>query len=83
MPGYQTADATAPAWRGLDVVPSDVAFIENTRSLYVGGAGNVKVTLLSGVDITFSGVGAGTFMPIQVTRVFATGTTATLIVALY
>lgn len=83
MAGYKTADATAPAWRGGAVTTSDSADIENTRSLFVGGAGDVKVTLLGGSVLTFSGVGAGTFMPIQATRVWATGTTATLILALY
>ena len=51
--------------------------------LYVGGAGNVRVLTSSGADLTFVGIAAGTFMPVQVKRVFSTDTTATDIVALW
>ena len=53
------------------------------KSLYIGGAGNIKVTLIDGSTVTFSGVPVGTILPVVVTRVFATGTTATNILALY
>lgn len=49
--------------------------------LYIGGAGNIRVLTAGGDDVTFNGVVAGTFLPIQVIRVFSTGTTATNIVA--
>jgi hypothetical protein len=49
--------------------------------LYVGGAGDVKVKTTSGSVVTYVGISAGTFMPVQVTQVFATGTTATNIIA--
>ena len=51
--------------------------------LYVGGAGNVRVLTSSGADLTFVGIAAGTFMPVQVKRVYASDTTATDIVALW
>ena len=51
--------------------------------LYVGGAGDVRVLTSSGADLTFVGIAAGTFMPVQVKRVYATDTTATDIVALW
>lgn len=63
------------------VTPSDTA--GNTfDSLYVGGAGDVAVDTADGTTVTFSGVVAGTVLPIRVTRVWATGTTATLILGL-
>lgn len=52
-------------------------------NLFVGGAGAVKVLTLGQDTITFSGVPIGTTLPIQVVKVFATGTTATLINALW
>lgn len=52
------------------------------KGLFIGGAGNVKVRMADGVDVTFTGVAAGTLLPIQVVRVWSTGTTATNIVAL-
>lgn len=51
--------------------------------LYVGGAGNVRVLTSSNADLTFVGIAAGTFMPVQVKRVYSTDTTATDIVALW
>nr|DAL11089.1 MAG TPA_asm: hypothetical protein [Bacteriophage sp.] len=81
---YLTADATVSARRAAAVTTSDSAVSDDpTRALYVGGAGNVKVDMVSGGTVTFSNVAAGTLLPIQVTRVYATGTTATLIIGLY
>ncbi len=61
---------------------ADLAFY--SRGLYVGGAGAVAVTLenqtVGAAGIVFLGVPAGTFLPIVVRRVGATGTTATGIV---
>jgi len=51
--------------------------------LYVGGAGNLRVLTSSGSDITFTGVLAGSFIPVQVKRVFATSNTASSILALW
>lgn len=51
--------------------------------LYVGGAGAVAVTTTGNDTVTVSGVSAGQFLPIQVDKVAATGTTATLILALW
>lgn len=53
-----------------------------TRGLYVGGTGDVKVTSITGDVVTFVGVPAGMVLPIRVKRVWATGTTATAIVGL-
>jgi hypothetical protein len=49
--------------------------------LYVGGAGDLTVTMESGNSVTFTAVPAGTFLPILVTHV--TAATATAILALY
>ena len=51
--------------------------------LYVGGAGNLRVLTAGEDDVTFTGVLAGSFLPVQVKRVFASGTSATNIVALW
>ena len=55
--------------------------------LYVGGAGDVHVLTAGGDEVTFKGVPAGTFIPVQVTKVFNINTagpltTATEIIAL-
>ena len=51
--------------------------------LYVGGAGDIKLTTASGSILTFSSLNAGTFVPVQTIKVFSTGTTATNIIALW
>ena len=57
--------------------------------IYIGGLGNLDVELESGDRVIFKGLTAGSFLPILVTKVFATDkgeevtTTATDILALY
>lgn len=51
------------------------------RALYIGGAGNLKVTTVGGSVVTFSGLPAGTVLPVQVTLAWSTGSTATLVLA--
>ena len=48
--------------------------------LYIGTAGNLKVTTAGG---DFQGVNTGTFFPVNVVKVFATGTSADNIIALW
>ncbi len=66
------------------VTPDDATYLTQiTRGLWVGGGGNVNVEMSNGDVVLFSGVGAGSLLPLRVRRVLATTTTATLIVALY
>ena len=74
------------AHRAVAVTPSDAADLPDgvtTVGLYVGGAGDVHVTLQGGSDVTFKSVPGGTLLRVAARRVWATGTTATNIVALY
>ena len=64
-------------------IPSISGGTNNGCVLYIGGAGNVKVLTVGGDEVTFTNIQDGTFMPVQVLRVFSTGTTATGIVALW
>jgi hypothetical protein len=50
--------------------------------LYVGVPGNLRVLVEGGQDVIFQNVPIG-FFPVQVTRVFATNTTASGIIALW
>jgi len=52
-------------------------------NLYVGGAGNVAVTTIGGDELTFNAVPIGTVLPVQVLKLKSTGTTATLVNALW
>ena len=77
------------AYDAAAVVANDGADLDDgpTRALYIGGAGDVAVVMLgqavAATPITFSAVAAGTILDVQVSRVMATNTTATLILALY
>jgi len=51
--------------------------------LYIGGAGNLKVTTSGNDIVLFIGVQTGTFFPVNVVKVWATGTDCTNIVALW
>jgi hypothetical protein len=73
----------ASAVHAFAVTPHDTnALGFPTSGLFVGGAGNLVVTMISGSDVTFTGVLAGSLLPIEVSHVKATSTTATNIVAL-
>lgn len=78
------------AGRAAAVTPSNTVNIpaitggtNNGCVLYVGGAGNIKVLTIGGDEVTLVAVPAGSFIPVNILRVFATGTTATSIVALW
>lgn len=72
----------------IAVTPSDTVDIPTTpakpvRAVWIGGAGNLRVDTADGTDVTFTGCLAGSLIPISVTRVYSTSTTATSIVAVY
>ena len=75
--------ATDPGYSAAAVTPSDTAHLGNVRALYIGGAGDVKIDAEGGGTVTFVGVQAGSIIPVRAVRVYATGTDATSIVALY
>ncbi|MES2958461.1 MAG: hypothetical protein V4792_09745 [Pseudomonadota bacterium] len=66
------------------VTPSDtVDFLGGkAQALYVGGAGNVTA-IVGGIAVLFTAVPVGTVLRVAATRVNATATTATAMVALY
>ncbi|QYC09059.1 spike base protein, RCAP_Rcc01079 family [Brevundimonas nasdae] len=79
-------DASGPARRAATVTPSDASDLPNyAKALYVGAAGNVRVLPTGAQDaeaVTFANHPVG-WLPVQVRRVLATGTTAAQIVAVF
>lgn len=71
----------APAGDAFAVTPSDTTQLK-ANALYVGGAGNVAVVTEAGSTVTFTGVPAGTVLPIRVRQVLSSNTTATTILGL-
>ena len=81
---YRSADATVSARGAVAVTLSDTTVINNTRALYIGVGGTLKVSMVDGQDAVFVGVQAGTILPIQVTKVWTTGSVGVAsILALY
>lgn len=80
--GGLTYEYDAPASDYAAVTKSDTTIIDGCRSLYVGGAGDVVLQTIAGVSVTFTGVPAGTILPVRCQKVMA-ATTATSIVALF
>lgn len=89
---------TKPATFAVAVTPSDTVAISFegksvvTRGLYVGVGGDVSVEMggedgngkgMADPTVVFTGVATGTVLPIEVTRVNATGTTATNLTAIW
>ncbi len=73
----------SPATAAFPVTPDDTLDLsEITRAVYIGAGGALSVRMLSGDTVTFSGVLAGSMLPLRIDRVFATGTTASGIVGL-
>lgn len=65
------------------IIPSDVTNLTAvTRAIYVGSAGGNIVAIINGTAITFVAVPIG-ILPIQASRINATGTTSTNLVALW
>jgi hypothetical protein len=67
----------------LAVTPSDADTFAAPVSIYVGGAGVVTCTPSAGGANVAITMPAGSVVPFRVSKVLATGTTATLMVAVY
>lgn len=84
FPESDLLNLMTPADGAAAVTPHNTTALTITcRALYIGGAGDVAVTMKNGDTVTFTGVLAGTVLPVRCTHVKVTGTTATNIVALY
>lgn len=72
---------TSPVTGAYAVTPDDSNDLsEMTLSLYISTAGTLKVTMLDGSVVSYAAIAAGRH-PLRVKRVWATGTSATGIVA--
>jgi hypothetical protein len=78
---------TNAASTAFSITPDDNNDLtKNARAIYVGtpgATGSLVVQMAGdGSQVTFVGIPAGTVLPIQVSRVLATGTTASTILGL-
>ena len=84
----QYVDKSEPASKSIDISAevndtADLSVI--TRSVYVGGGGNMRVIMAGDGDTerVYYNVQDGSTLPIKLKRVFSTGLTATHILGLY
>ena len=83
MAAFHDANATVSAHGAVALTKSDATVIPVCRAIYVGGTGDVAVTMADGqTPIVFKAVAVGIF-PIQITQLLSTSTTATDVIALY
>ncbi len=54
-----------------------------TKFIYVGGTGHMVVVLDNDDTVLISAIPVGTIIPIEAKRIHSTGTTATLMVAMF
>ncbi len=72
-----------PGFDGFAVTPLDSGDLPAvTRALWIGTGGDVSVVMAGGNVLTFKSVASGSVLPVQVSRVKLTGTTALHIVGL-
>lgn len=77
-------DLLSPASGGAAVTPNDATDLPTaSKRLWIGGAGNVSLITVTGAQLTYTSVPAGTYLQVRAARVKSTGTTATNIVAEY
>jgi len=71
----------APARGGFAITPhASNPVTRVTRAVWVGGAGDLVVRMeADDADVTFTGVPAGTLLPIAVTHVRATSTATSIV----
>jgi len=64
-------------------VGSDQTFTELNTLLFIGVGGNVKVDCSgSGTAIVFKNIPSGSVLPVKVSKIYSSGTTATDVVAI-
>lgn len=93
MANFSGSGIQAPAAYAESITPADADLAlftagSFTRAIYVGGTGDVAVKMAGGDDegdsiVVFKAVPEGAILPLRVSQIRTTDTTATLIVALW
>lgn len=76
--------ATMSARDCLPITPSnDTDFKVEARAIFIGVGGDIRIRTQSGNTVTFKNLVSGYILPVQVVRVYQTGTTASELIALF
>jgi hypothetical protein len=75
---FESTGLVSPARSAFSISPSDSEDLEKVpRAIFVGGSGNISVIMVDGTEVVFNNAQAGSFLPIRVSRIKSTNTTAT------
>jgi hypothetical protein len=78
-----TASLSGPASHAFTITPSDTAALAETlRGVYIGGGGAITAITQSGATVEFTALPSGSILPVRLSKILATGTTATGLVGL-
>lgn len=85
--GYDARNPAKPAVKSFAISPDDSNdLVTGTRRIYVGGTGDIKLTLVDDdanhAGVVLKAVPVGTMLEVAARRVYLTGTTATLLIGL-
>ncbi|MEM6382425.1 MAG: hypothetical protein AAF739_07115 [Pseudomonadota bacterium] len=81
--GGHTSGLESPASDAFVITPADgTPLPQTTRAVYVGSGGDIAVTTKAGTSVVLTAVPSGTILPIRLSAVSATGTTASDMVGL-
>jgi hypothetical protein len=77
-------EMTYSCGNAVAVTKSDTAKLPRTsRFIFVGGAGNLKVTTAGGDTLTINSIANSTVLPLEIVQVHSLSTTATSLVAMW
>ena len=83
---FSESGATVPAAFAVAITPSDALDLDTrSRGIYIGTNGDLAVRMAGnpGTTVTFQNVVAGSVLPLRVTRIMTTGTTAGGLIAIF
>ena len=74
---------SGPATNAFPIIPDDAApLAQTTRAIYTGSGGDIALVMQGGSTVTFKTVPAGVVLPLRVSKIMVTGTTATTMLGL-
>jgi hypothetical protein len=81
---HHSPGLNAPAYGAFQITPSDSAELPQvTRAIFIGGEGNLSVTMANGDTVVLTAVQPGMIYPLRCSKVRQSGTSASGIVGLY
>jgi hypothetical protein len=76
-------EVDSPAYHAFAITPNDaVELTTAAKAIYIGGEGDITLVTVGGEEVTFTGLLAGTILPVR-SKQIKEATTATNLIGLY